>query len=101
MEPFTTSSCSSIYLPNGGWFGGFNCFQSLWRGGFMATQAQIGELEVGLLRMFLSVVDHGSIGRAATAADMTQPAVSQQMLRLERVIGHTLLARGRNGITLT
>jgi len=53
----------------------------------MATQAPVGDLEVGLLRMFLAVVGHGSIGKAAAAADMTQPAVSQEMLRLERIVG--------------
>jgi DNA-binding transcriptional LysR family regulator len=67
----------------------------------MATQAQIGELEVSLLRTFLAVVDHGSIGKAAVSVDMTQPAVSQQMLRLEKIIGQKLFARERTGVTLT
>jgi DNA-binding transcriptional LysR family regulator len=67
----------------------------------MATQAQVGELELNLLRTFLAVVDHGSIGKAAASVDMTQPAVSQQMLRLERIVGQKLFARERNGVTLT
>jgi DNA-binding transcriptional LysR family regulator len=67
----------------------------------MATPAQVGDLEVSLLRTFLAVVDHGSIGKAAAAVDMTQPGVSQQMLRLEKIIGQKLLARGRSGVTLT
>jgi DNA-binding transcriptional LysR family regulator len=67
----------------------------------MATQAQVGDLELSLLRMFLAVADHGSIGKAAAAVDMTQPGVSQQMLRLEKIIGQKLLARGRSGVTLT
>jgi DNA-binding transcriptional LysR family regulator len=67
----------------------------------MATSAQVGELELGLLRMFLAVVEKGSIGKAAAAVDMTQPAVSQQMLRLEKILGQKLFARGRNGVTLT
>src|ERR1700730_15507806 len=67
----------------------------------MATQAQVGDLEVSLLRMFLAVVDHGSIGKAAAAVDMTQPGVSQQMLRLEKIVGQKLFARGRNGVRLT
>lgn len=33
----------------------------------MATQAQAGDLEVSLLRMFSAVVEHGSIGKAAAA----------------------------------
>ena len=44
----------------------------------MATQAEIGNSEVGLLRTFLAVVDQGSIGKAAVSVDMTQPAVSSR-----------------------
>jgi len=58
-------------------------------------------VEVGLLRTFLAVVEHGSIGKTAVAVDKTQPAISQQMLRLEKVVGQTLFARGRDGIKLT
>jgi DNA-binding transcriptional LysR family regulator len=67
----------------------------------MTVQARIGDLEIGLLRMFVAVVECGSMGRAAAAVEMTQPAVSQQMLRLERIVGQKLFARGRNGIALT
>jgi DNA-binding transcriptional LysR family regulator len=67
----------------------------------MATQAQAADLEVSLLRMFLAVVEHGSIGKAAAAVDMTQPGVSQQMLRLEKIVGQKLFARARNGVRLT
>jgi DNA-binding transcriptional LysR family regulator len=70
-------------------------------GGQMATQAQVGELEIGLLRAFLLVVQQGSIGKAAAVADMTQPAVSQQMLKLEKIVGQKLFDRGRNGVILT
>jgi DNA-binding transcriptional LysR family regulator len=67
----------------------------------MGTQAEIGNLELALLRTFLAVVDEGSIGRAAASVDMTQPAVSQQILRLEKIIGQRLFARERDGVTLT
>jgi DNA-binding transcriptional LysR family regulator len=67
----------------------------------MATQGAVGDLELSLLRTFLAVVHHGSLGKTAIAVEMTQPAVSQQMLRLERIVGQKLFARGRNGITLT
>jgi DNA-binding transcriptional LysR family regulator len=67
----------------------------------MATPAAVGDLELSLLRTFLAVVHHGSLGKTAVAVEMTQPAVSQQMLRLERIVGQKLFARGRNGITLT
>jgi DNA-binding transcriptional LysR family regulator len=67
----------------------------------MTAQAGIGDLEIGLLRMFVAVVECGSMGRAAAAVEMTQPAVSQQMLRLETIVGQKLFTRGRNGIALT
>ena len=59
------------------------------------------DLEFGLLRMFLAVVQHGSMGRTAAAVKKTQPAVSQQMLRLEKIIGRKLFYRSRNGVKLT
>src|SRR6266566_8622539 len=67
----------------------------------MATPVTDGDLELNLLRTFLAVVRHGSLSKTATAIDKTQPAVSQQMLRLENIIGQRLFFRGRNGITLT
>ena len=68
----------------------------------MSTQPmEAGDLELSLLRTFLAVVGCGSLGKTAAAIDKTQPAISQQMLRLERIVGHKLFARGRNGITLT
>jgi len=67
----------------------------------MTEQARIGDLDISLLRMFAAVVAYRSMGKAAAAVDVTQPAVSQQMLRLERVVGQKLFTRGRNGIVLT
>jgi hypothetical protein len=52
----------------------------------MATQATMGDLELGLLRTFVSVIHHGSVGKAAVAIEMTQSAVSQRMLRLEKIV---------------
>jgi DNA-binding transcriptional LysR family regulator len=75
--------------------------KSFCEGHSMATQTAVGDLELSLLRTFLAVVQHGSLGKTAAAIEMTQPAVSQQMLRLERIVGQKLFARGRNGITLT
>ena len=67
----------------------------------MSTQMEVDNVEVGLLRTFLAVVEHGSIGKTAVAVDKTQPAISQQMLRLEKIVRQRLFARGRNGIKLT
>ncbi len=59
------------------------------------------DLEFSLLRTFLSVVGHGSMARTAAAISKTQPAVSQQMQRLERIVGRKLFYRSRGGVTLT
>lgn len=67
----------------------------------MTTQAEIGDLDLALLRTFLAVIDEGSFGKAAAAVEMTQSAVSQQILRLERIVGHKLFTRERDGIVLT
>jgi len=64
-------------------------------------QMESGDLDLGLLRTFLAVVDCGSLGKTAAAIDKTQSAVSQQMLRLEKIVGQKLFVRGRDGITLT
>lgn len=67
----------------------------------MLTQPAVGDLEFALLRTFLAVVEYGSLCKTAAVVDRTQPAISQQMKRLESIVGHKLLARGRVGITLT
>jgi len=67
----------------------------------MAMTTDREDLELGLLRTFLAVVQHGSMGRTAAAVAKTQPAVSQQMLRLEKIIGRKLFYRSRNGVKLT
>src|ERR1700730_18599180 len=67
----------------------------------MAMTTYQNDLEFSLLRTFLAVIRYGSMGRAATAVCRTQPAVSQQMLRLEKTIGKTAFTRARGGVKLT
>ena len=50
---------------------------------------------------FASVVELGSISRAAQAMEISQPAMSTSMDRLEAELGIQLLARGPRGITPT
>jgi DNA-binding transcriptional LysR family regulator len=57
--------------------------------------------DVRLLRSFLVLADELHFGRAAAALHITQPALSQQMQRLERQLGVTLLNRSRSGVALT
>jgi DNA-binding transcriptional LysR family regulator len=67
----------------------------------MAVTTDREDLDLSLLRTFLAVVQHGSMGRTASAVAKTQPAVSQQMSRLEKIIGPKLFSRSRNGMELT
>ncbi len=53
------------------------------------------------LSAFLAVVEHGSIGRAAFALHMTQPAVTRSIKRLEEVVGAQLFVRQATGMVLT
>jgi DNA-binding transcriptional LysR family regulator len=59
------------------------------------------DLDFSLLRTFLAVIRYGSMGRAATAVCRTQPAVSQQMSRLEKIVGKKVFSRTKGGVTLT
>lgn len=53
------------------------------------------------LRVLLAVATHGSIGAAATALHLTAPAVSQQLLALERETGAALIDRSGRQVRLT
>jgi DNA-binding transcriptional LysR family regulator len=54
-------------------------------------------LDLELLKTFVCVVDEGSFTRAAERVHRTQSTVSQQVRKLEKQIGHTLLLRDRTG----
>lgn len=53
------------------------------------------------MRMFIAVVEEGSMTAAARRLHISQPALSQAMVALERRLGLDLLIRHRTGITLT
>lgn len=53
------------------------------------------------LSALVAVADLGSIGAAARASYLTQPAMSRTLTSLEREIGVRLLDRSRDGATLT
>jgi len=59
------------------------------------------DLETGLLRAFLTAVRAGSISRAAAALGHSQPALSQQLRKLERAVGQPLLHRTATGVAPT
>ena len=47
------------------------------------------------LKVFVTVVDEGSFTKAARALDISQPAVSQNISELEKMLGFSLLERGK------
>jgi len=67
----------------------------------MRTPVESQDLDVSLLRTFLAVAQHGSMGKTAAAVDRTQPAISARIMRLERIVGQKLFARRRSGAKLT
>ena len=53
------------------------------------------------LRVLQAVATHGSVAAAAGALHLTPPAVSQQLLALERETGASLIDRSGRQVTLT
>lgn len=60
-------------------------------------------LDLRQLAAFQAVLETGSFARAAKQLGYSQPAVSHQVVTLERIIGHRLFdrSRGRSHVTLT
>jgi DNA-binding transcriptional LysR family regulator len=59
------------------------------------------DVDTASLRCFISTVREGSMGKAAKALGRTQPAISQQIRRLEDLIGCSLLRRAASGVMMT
>ena len=59
------------------------------------------DLEIALLRSFVTAVRAGSISRAASALGQSQPALSQQLRKLENTVGRPLLHRSTSGVSPT
>ena len=58
-------------------------------------------LELRDLAVFLAVERHGSFGRAAGELMVSQPAVSERIRHLERVVGRPLFVRSARGVVAT
>src|SRR5215469_582469 len=58
-------------------------------------------LELRHLRYFAAVADAGTFTRAAEQMFIAQPTLSQQIHRLEELVGTPLLQRRRDGLRLT
>jgi LysR family transcriptional regulator, mexEF-oprN operon transcriptional activator len=59
------------------------------------------DLDLNLLRVFVVVVQAGSVTRAAAQLYLTQPAISAALRRLRSNVGDALFARSGRGLTLT
>lgn len=59
------------------------------------------ELELRHLRALQAVRDHGSLNRTAAALGVSQPALSNQLKRIEHSLGGTVFRRGTKGVEPT
>jgi DNA-binding transcriptional LysR family regulator len=59
------------------------------------------DLDLVLVRAFVTVVDEAHFGRAAEILSVSQQAVSKRVARLETQLGARLLTRDASGVTLT
>lgn len=57
--------------------------------------------EIAELRAFCAAADLGTLGRAAVALQISQPALSKRLRTLEAIAGGELLSRSPSGVTLT
>lgn len=58
-------------------------------------------MDISHIRTVLEIIKHGSFSEAATALNISQPAVSLHVQRLERELGARLLDRGGARVRLT
>lgn len=58
-------------------------------------------METRYLRSFIKIAETSSISRAADSLGVSQPSLSQQILRLEDEVGVPLFSRTARGVTLT
>lgn len=58
-------------------------------------------MDIRQLRYFVGVANAGSVTKAADTLHVAQPALSQQILKLESALGQRLMLRHSRGISLT
>lgn len=68
---------------------------------FILGSSQVNEMDVRVLRYFLTIAREESISGAADFLHITQPTLSRQIKDLEDELGTQLLIRGSRNVTLT
>ncbi|MGC6484645.1 MAG: LysR family transcriptional regulator [Candidatus Puniceispirillales bacterium] len=58
-------------------------------------------MKIELLQTFLSIIDTGSLSRAAAKLNLTQSTVTARLKSLEDNVGQRLINRQKSGVTLT
>ncbi len=67
----------------------------------MTKVQRMRNIDPALLRAFLAVAETGGMTKAGRLLHLTQAAVSQQVKRLEELLGHQLFLRDRAGLPMT
>lgn len=67
----------------------------------MRSRRPIRTPDIAELRAFCAAADLGTLGRAAVALGVSQPALSKRLRALEAAAGADLLTRSPTGVTLT
>ena len=62
---------------------------------------QLHDLDLQLLRLFVSVVECGGFSAAQGELGLSQSSISQQMAKLETRLGYRLCSRGKVGFKIT
>ncbi|SEM45055.1 DNA-binding transcriptional regulator, LysR family [Pseudomonas sp. ok272] len=62
---------------------------------------QLHDLDLHLLRLFVSVVEFGGFSAAQGELGLSQSSISQHMAKLETRLGYRLCSRGKGGFKLT
>lgn len=65
------------------------------------SSAALAHLRLRHLQLVETLVDRGSLHKAAKALNMSQPSASAMLQDIERALGTTLFARTPQGVTLT
>ena len=58
-------------------------------------------IDLNLLPVFVAIMEHGQLSRAADTLGMSQPAISAALQRLRHTLGDALFVRTRSGMEPT